>query len=75
MNKRDQVSTTTAHAAPITQGTIGGWWKFYQGTLGDMQFGMQLTNVKREIYSGLGGAPSTEIDVGQFSFRCYPYQK
>jgi len=65
----------TAHTASITQGTIGGWWKFYQGTLGNMQLGMQLTNVKRVIYGGLGGAPSTDIDVGEFSFRYYPYQK
>ena len=75
----------SAHTSTITQATIGGWWKFYQGALGNMQFGLQFTNVKREIYAGVGPQvnglagplvnPSTSINIGLLSFRYYPYQK
>jgi hypothetical protein len=64
----------TANTSQVTQGTIGGWWKFYKGALGNMQVGVQLTNVKRETYGGVGGAPSTDINIGLVSFRYYPYQ-
>ena len=64
-----------ASTSSITQETLGGWWKFYQGMIGNMQVGLQLTHVKREIYSGVGGAPSTGINIGELSFRFYPFQK
>lgn len=64
-----------ANTSSITQATIGGWWKFYQGVIGNMQLGLQLTHVKREVYSGVGGDPSTGINVGELSFRFYPFQK
>jgi len=64
----------TANTSSVTQGTIGGWWKFYKGALGNMQAGAQFTNVRRDIYGGVGGAPSTNINIGLVSLRYYPYQ-
>ena len=42
---------------------IGGWWKFYQGWLGNGQVGISDTWIKREIFSGVGGDPSTNINI------------
>lgn len=72
----------SGNTSSITQETLGGWWKFYQGTLGNMQVGVQLTHVTRDTYTGvLTGTPnttttpSTNINLGLISFRYYPYQK
>jgi hypothetical protein len=56
-------------------GTIGGWWKFYSGTLGNAQVGITDTYIKREIFSGVGGDPNTNINIALVSFRYYPFQK
>jgi hypothetical protein len=65
----------TANTAAVSQFTLGGWYKFYVGALGNMQVGLQLTHVKREVYPGIGGNPSTDINIGDLSLRYYPYQK
>jgi hypothetical protein len=54
---------------------IGGWWKFYEGKLGNMQLGVTDTYIRREIFPGVGGDPSTNINIALVSFRYYPYQK
>lgn len=74
-----------ANTSTISQATVGAWWKFYQGAVGNFLFGVQLTNVRREIYAGVGplvgglagplAAPSTNINIGLLSFRYYPYQR
>lgn len=67
-------SKCTANTRSIQQGTVGTWWKYYQGTLGNLQFGAQLSYTKREIFAGKGGDPDTNMTVGMLSFRYYPYQ-
>jgi hypothetical protein len=64
-----------ANTSQILSGTIGGWWKFYSGPLGNAQVGISDTYVKREIFSGVGGDPSTNINIALVSFRYYPFQK
>jgi hypothetical protein len=64
-----------ANTSRIVSGTVGGWWKFYQGWLGNGQVGISDTWIKREIFSGLGGDPSTNINITLVSFRYYPFQK
>jgi hypothetical protein len=56
-------------------GAICGWWKFCQGFLGYAQVGLTDTWIKREIYSGIGGDPSTSINITLVSLRYYPFQK
>jgi hypothetical protein len=63
-----------ANTSKIQQATIGAWWKFYQGPLGYMQVGAQGAYTKREIFTGIGGDPSTNLTGGMVSFRYYPYQ-
>ncbi len=68
-------SKCAANTQAIKQGTIGGWWKYYQGTLGNLQFGFQASYTKRQIFAGKGGNPDANMTVGMLSFRYYPYQK
>src|SRR5262249_43874774 len=46
------------------EATAGFWWKFYQGSVGIMQFGLQEEYVKRRIFSSTTvGGPSTGINI------------
>jgi hypothetical protein len=63
------------NTSSIKAGALGGWWKFYEGTLGNMQLGLSDTYIRREIFGGIGGDPSTHINIALVSFRYYPYQK
>ena len=71
----EAVGSCAANTSQIISGTIGGWWKFYSGTLGNAQVGITDTYVKREIFSGVGGDPNTNINIALVSFRYYPFQK
>jgi len=64
-----------ANTSRIVSVAAGGWWKFYSGWLGNAQVGLSDTWVKREIFSGVGGDPSTNINIFLVSFRYYPFQK
>jgi hypothetical protein len=69
------VGSCAANTSSITSGALGGWWKFYTGTLGNAQFGLTDTYIKRQIFAGVGGDPATNINILMASFRFYPYQK
>jgi hypothetical protein len=69
------IGSCAANTSRIVSGTLGGWWKFYQGALGNMQIGLTDTWIKREIFSAIGGDPNTNINITLLSFRYYPYQK
>jgi hypothetical protein len=64
-----------ANTSDIDQVSTGGWWKYYQGPLGNLQFGLQYSYTKRKSFTGVGGDPSTDISMIFASFRYYPYQK
>ena len=42
----------------IQEGTLGFWYKFYQGPKGRFQFGMQYSYITKSAWSGTGGAPA-----------------
>ena len=69
------VGTCAANTSNIASGTVGGWWKAYQGTLGNLQIGVTDTYIKRHIFAGVGGDPTTNINIADVSFRYFPYQK
>jgi hypothetical protein len=68
-------SACVANTKEIDQVAAGAWWKYYQGTLGNLQFGVQGSYTKRKAFAGVGGEPSTNLTVGMVSFRYYPYQR
>lgn len=63
-----------ANTKSVTQGTAGTWWKYYEGQMGNLQFGLQGSYTKRDAFAGIGGDPSTNLTVIMASFRYYPYQ-
>ncbi len=68
-------SACAANTSSIKSGTLGGWYRFYEGQLGNMQIGATDTYIRRDIFAGVGGAPQTNINIAMVSFRYYPYQK
>lgn len=68
-------STCIANTRAIKQVAIGEWWKVYQGDIGNFQVGLQYSFTEREAFSGVGGDPIANINMGFISFRYYPYQK
>lgn len=67
--------TCVGNTRSISEATAGFWWKYYQGRLGNLQFGMQGEYLQRDAFAGVGGAPEGNMFVGMASFRYYPYQK
>jgi hypothetical protein len=67
--------TCVGNTQSVSEVTGGFWWKYYQGRLGNLQFGLQGAELNRNAFNGVGGAPSANIFIGMASFRYYPYQK
>jgi len=66
----------TCADSQIKQVTLGGWYKFYQGNMGNMQTGLQVSHTQIDTFSGANGiAPKTNLNVIMLSFRYYPFQK
>lgn len=68
-------ATCIANTKSISQIAVGEWWKVFQGDIGNFQIGVQYSHTKRKAFAGVGGDPSTDINMGFVSFRWYPYQK
>ncbi|MGH8207922.1 MAG: hypothetical protein ACRETK_14195 [Steroidobacteraceae bacterium] len=68
-------ATCVANTRKLEQLIVGGWWKVYQGAIGNVQIGLQYTYEDRLAFTGVGGAPSANMNMAFFSFRYYPYQR
>ena len=55
----------------IDQGTIGTWWKFYQGGFGKMQAGLQYSYTRDTYFSGTANGPTTADNMVFTSLRYY----
>jgi hypothetical protein len=64
----------TGDTSGITQGTIGAWWRFWQGNYGTLQVGAQYSYTRRAIFRGIGGAPTTDENIVMLSLRYFPFQ-
>lgn len=67
--------TCVGNTRSVSEASGGFWWKYYQGKLGNLQFGLQGEYFQRTAFAGVGGAPSANMFVGMASFRYYPYQR
>jgi len=66
----------TADTRAIMEGTLGFWYRFYNGPKGKFQFGTQYSYVTRETWSGVAGtgtsgSPSGLDNMIFTSFRYY----
>ncbi|MDE3059411.1 MAG: YbaB/EbfC family nucleoid-associated protein [Pseudomonadota bacterium] len=66
-------TSCVANTSDISQLTAGAWWKFYKGSYGMMETGLQDSYTKRNIFRGIGGSPSTNENITMVSFRYYPF--
>lgn len=59
----------------IRQVTFGFWDKFYQGSFGRAQWGIQYSYTQRQLFEGAGynGYPQVGNSMGFLSFRYYPF--
>jgi hypothetical protein len=57
----------------IWQATLGTWYNLYKGDFGMLRLGAQYSYTHRDIFSGIGGAPSTDDNMVFASFRYYPF--
>ena len=55
----------------IIEGTLGFWYRFYNGPKGRVQWGPQYSYVVRNTWSGVGGNPSATENMFFTSFRYY----
>ncbi|MGA2019743.1 MAG: hypothetical protein ABSH02_04070 [Candidatus Sulfotelmatobacter sp.] len=70
------LSKCTADTRAIAEGTLGFWYRFYNGPRGKFQFGTQYSYVTRETWSGVAGpgtsgSPSGLDNMDYTSFRYY----
>ena len=57
----------------IRQFEVGFWQRLYQGPWGRVQVGAEYSHTARHAFTGVGGQPGTENDIGFLSFRYYPF--
>lgn len=62
-----------ANTSRIWQVTGGPWYRLYKGDYGVLQVGAQLSYTRRNIFSGIGGAPSTDDLILLTSLRYSPF--
>jgi hypothetical protein len=65
--------TCAGNTRRIQQVTAGFWDKFYQGSFGRAQVGIQWSYTERQLFAGVGGEPQTHNNMGFVSFRYYPF--
>jgi hypothetical protein len=63
----------TANTRDIMEGTVGVWWKFYQGDFGSVRWGAQYEYVARNVWGGVGGGGTADNNILMTSFRYYPF--
>ena len=65
------LGSCTADTRALTEGTVGFWYRLYNGPKGRVQWGPQFSYVNRQAWSGVGGEPHG-LDAMIFtSFRYY----
>jgi len=67
-------SGCVGNTSGVWQVTLGGWWRFVHGWYGTMELGGQYSYTHRQIFDGIGGAPSTNEQIFMTSFRYLPFQ-
>lgn len=61
--------TCAADTRSFWQGNLGFWYRFYKGSAGTVQYGMQYSYTKKSAWSGVGGEPTGNDNMIFASFR------
>ena len=65
------ISSSQAQVEAVSQVTVGAWWKFYQGSFGKWQAGLQYSYTDNTYFSGIGGSPYATNSIVMTSLRYY----
>jgi len=65
------LSNCNGDTRSIIEGTLGFWYRFYQGPKGRVQWGPQYSYIVRNTWAGKGGNPSATENMFFTSFRYY----
>jgi hypothetical protein len=65
------LGSCTADTRSLVEGTVGFWYKVYNGPKGRIQWGPQFSYVNRDTWSGQGGEPHGLDGMVFTSFRYY----
>ena len=65
------LSSCTADTRSLVEGTVGFWYRVYNGPKGRIQWGPQFSYVNRDTWSGVGGEPHGLDSMVFTSFRYY----
>jgi hypothetical protein len=68
-----RVLVCAANTSRIWQVTGGPWYRLYKCEYGILQLGAQLSYTRRNIFSRIGGSPSTDDLMLFTSLRYYPF--
>ena len=77
---QQELGACSANTSGVIEGTIGAWWRFFKGSYGTMQAGLQYEYLKRSAFAGVGPTPGSMIsptgdeNVVFVSFRYLPFQ-
>jgi hypothetical protein len=75
-----ELGSCNAVTSNIVEGTVGAWWRVFQGSYGTAQLGAQYEYVARNAFQGVGAtkgstvSPSTNENMFLFSVRYLPFQ-
>jgi len=72
-NTEGSALACTANTRDLMEGTVGFWWKFYQGDFGSARWGGQYELVARNVWGGVGGGGTADNNIIMTSFRFYPF--
>jgi len=64
-------SKCSGNTRSIFEGTIGFWYRFYNGPKGRLQWGPQYSYIDRNTWAGKGGNPNATENMFLTSFRYY----
>ncbi len=65
------LSNCSGQTRSVIEGTMGFWYKPYNGPKGRLQMGMQYSYITRGTWRGIGGAPDAINNIVFTSFRYY----
>ncbi len=63
-----------ANTHTLIDGTVGAWYRIAKGGYGTVMTGLEYSYARRALYSGLGGAPTTDESLVELSLRYLPFQ-
>ncbi|MDE2410161.1 MAG: hypothetical protein KGM18_00135 [Sphingomonadales bacterium] len=68
-----EAGTCAGNTRRVAQITGGLWQKIYNGSFGRAQVGVQYSHTERDLFEGIGGAPTASQNMGFLSLRYYPF--